>query len=341
MSSHPESPFEPVSPTWRLVLSLLKRLPQGAISRATGWLAERRIPRPLRGPLIGAFARVVGIRTEEAEAPPSAYPSIGAYFVRRLRAGVRTWPSALAPSAGDRSRAMGSPVDGVVGALGPLPEGALLQAKGLTYDAGALLGDPSEGALYHGGAFLTIYLSPRHYHRIHTPTQGRLVRARSIPGHLLPVNLPAVRSIPDLFPRNERMVLFIEADDAGAPSAGAPSAGAPSAGAPDAGAPDADAGRRGKPTAPVALVAVGAFNVGKISVPFDRDWVTNRAGATASPVTRDLEVSLGVGDEVAAFHLGSTVVLLFPPTADGSPLPGFHPALVPGAEIELGAPLFS
>lgn len=298
--------------TWRLILALLARLPQGALSRATGWLADRPLAAPLRGPVIGAFARAVGIRTDEADAPPAAYRSIGAYFVRRLRVGARSWPHPQSPS---------SPVDGVVGALGPLPDGQLLQAKGLTYDAGSLLGDAEAGATYKGGAFLTIYLSPRHYHRIHTPIPGRLVYARSIPGRLLPVNLPAVRTIPDLFPQNERMVLFIE------------------------GQSNEGESNEGQPTTPVALVAVGAFNVGRISVPFDPTWVTNQPGGNArergaGTLERPLSHLLNPGDEVAAFHLGSTVVLLFPPNPDGTPPLPFAPALVPGAEIQLGAPLF-
>jgi phosphatidylserine decarboxylase len=281
--------------TWSFLLKLLARLPQGALSRAAGWLADRTLPSILRGPVIGGFARAVGIRQDEAEAPPAEYRSVGAYFVRRLRPDVRSWP--------DSPSDLGSPVDGVVGALGPLSDGQLIQAKGLTYDAGALVGDELEGARYHGGAFLTLYLSPRHYHRIHTPLPGEILRARSIPGRLMPVNLPAVRTIPDLFPQNERMVLFLE----GAYS--------------------------------VALVAVGAFNVGRITVPFDPSWVTNRP--RAGVLSRDVRQRVGVGDEVAAFHLGSTVVLLIAPLPDGRPLPPFAPELVPGAEVQLGRRIFA
>ncbi len=282
------------------------------LSRMTGRVADLRLPGPTRGPVIGAFARLVGIDTSEAEAPPEAYPSVGAYFVRRLRPGVRSWPRDPTLPA--------SPVDGIVGAFGPIEAGRLIQAKGIDYDAGELLGSADEGAAFQGGSFLTIYLSPRHYHRIHTPMAGKVTLARSIPGRLLPVNLPAVRSVPDLFPRNERLVVHVEGEG---------------------------------PGSRVALVAVGAMNVGRISAAFAPGWHTNRPrGERPGPEERRPGVRVGTGAELAAFHLGSTVVLLFPPSAGGppnaggppdaggAPPPPFAPGVREGAPIRLGAPLF-
>jgi phosphatidylserine decarboxylase len=270
------------------------------LSRLTGRVADLRLPGFLRGPVIGGFARLVGIDTAEAEAPPKAYPSVGAYFVRRLKPGARGWPDDPAVPA--------SPVDGIVGAFGLIDGGRLIQAKGIDYDAGELLGDPAEGAGFEGGSFLTIYLSPRHYHRIHTPLAGTVTLARSLPGRLLPVNLPAVRSIPDLFPTNERLVVHIEG---------------------------------GNPVRPVALVAVGAMNVGRISAAFAPGWHTNRSRRERpGPEERRPGVRVGTGAELAAFHLGSTVVILFPPRREGAPLPPFAPEVREGAQIRLGAPLF-
>lgn len=296
--------------TWKLLIALLRRLPQGAMSRAAGRLAELRLPGPLRRPVIGAFARVAGIETAEAEAPPGAYPSIGAYFTRRLRSGARSWPAPGPPSR------VASPVDGIVGAFGPIapaPGGGprLIQAKGIDYDAGKLLGDAEEGARFEGGSFLTIYLSPRHYHRIHTPVEARIRSARSIPGRLLPVNLPAVRSVEDLFPQNERLVVQLEPDE---PS---------------------------EVPGPVALVAVGAFNVGRISAAFDPGWHTNRPRRERpGPERRRYDLRVGAGAELAAFHLGSTVVLLFAPGEGGTPPPPFAEAIREGAPIRLGDAVF-
>jgi phosphatidylserine decarboxylase len=291
---------------WRFVLGLLHRLPQGMLSRATGRLADLPVPRMLRGPVIGGFARIVGVNQAEAESDPRDYPSVGAYFVRRLQPGVRSWPR--------DPQVVTSPVDGVVGAVGRIEDGTVLQAKGMPYRVHELLGIPegSERAgAYEGGRFVTLYLSPRHYHRIHAPASGEIRVARSLPGRLLPVNEPAIQGVPRLFPRNERLV--VEAVT---------------------------------PGGPLALVAVGAFNVGRISVAFDPEWnglrgrgVTNRPGRPAAQERRYAPpLELRRGEELAAFHLGSTVVLLLGPDGAGGG-PALAPSVVPGADVLLGNPL--
>lgn len=262
---------------WRVTLALLRVLPERALSRAVGALARVPLPRPLRRPLLGAFARLARMRLDEAARPLREYRSFNALFTRRLRPGLRSWdkdPTALA-----------SPVDGVIGQVGTIADGQLVQAKGRFYTAASLLADPAQAAAFAGGQFLTIYLSPRHYHRIHTPTPGHVVSARHIAGRLLPVHDAAVRGVDELFARNERLVCTLVG-----------------------------------PVGTLAVVAVGATNVGSISVAFDDAWaggadtgVTNRS-ATA-PLERHYEnpPPVGRGDELMAFHLGSTVILLTPP----------------------------
>lgn len=286
----------------RALLALLGRLPQGALSRGFGRLADTPIPRPLRRAILGTFARAMGIDVAAAEKPLEEYPTLNRFFVRRLRPGLRPWPTDPAAAA--------SPVDGVAGQLGEVTAGRLIQAKGRQYAAGALLDDDEAADRFEGGRFLTIYLSPRHYHRIHTPCGGTIVEARHVPGALLPVNAPAVAHVPDLFPRNERLVCHIDAAD----SPGTP------------------------PLGRVALVAIGAYNVGRISAAFDPEWnspgdsgwVTNRRPARPTTHRYSPPIAVAPGDEIMAFHLGSTVVLLFEPGVR------LEPGLAPGAELLAG-----
>lgn len=233
---------------------------------------------------------MLGIDRSEAAAPLGAYRSLGDFFTRALRPGIREWP--------DDAAAAGSPVDGVVGQSGRIEGGRLLQAKGRAYSAAELLDDHELAGRFEGGAFLTIYLSPRHYHRIHAPVGGRIRRARHIPGRLLPVNRPAVHLVDRLFPRNERLVCLLEEGPLGA----------------------------------AAVVAVGAFNVGRITAAFDSRLVTNRRRARAETRLYDPPVGVDRGDELMTFHLGSTVVLLFEPGVALRPRD-------PGSEILLGAPI--
>ena len=286
---------------WRVTLSLMSRLPKGALSRAFGRMADAPLPQRLRRPVLSSFASLVGIDVSEAELPVSDYPSLNAFFVRRLRPGVRDW-------GGDPSQA-GCPVDGVVGQVGEAEAGRLIQAKGRGYTVRDLLVDPREAERFSGGVFATIYLSPRHYHRIHAPAGGGITDARHIPGALFPVNAAAVAHLPELFARNERLACYIDT-----------------------------------PVGRMAVVAVGAYNVGRISAAFDAGWtgtgargrwVTNRRKALEPRQRKyDPPVPVRKGDEIMAFHLGSTVIVLFEP---GSVV--LDPSMQTGREIRLGSPM--
>ena len=299
MSNVPAVTPEIPAAKWRLILRLLKRLPQGQLSRGFGRVADVRIPRGLREAVLRMFANALGIDVDEAELPLSEYETLNKFFVRRLRPGVRTWPT-------DQS-VVASPVDGIVGQIGLIGDGQLLQAKGRSYTVAQLLDDEAQARQYSSGAYVTIYLSPRHYHRIHTPVQGEVRNARHVPGALLPVNAAAVMHVDAVFTRNERLITYV----------------------------DSLAGR-------VAIVAIGAYNVGRISAAFDPswsgeegvDWVTNRK--VLEPETRHYSPAkvVRIGDEIMAFHLGSTVVLLF--ETDSIDL---YSVLAPGAEVKVGQPI--
>jgi phosphatidylserine decarboxylase len=259
------------------MLALLARLPQPAMSRAFGRLADVQLPVPLRKPVLGTFARAVGIDLHEAERPLQEYETVDDFFVRRLRPGARSNPN-------DRSL-LACPVDGVVGQLGTVNRGRALQAKGRSYSVAQLIDDTAEAERYDGGLFITLYLSPRHYHRIHSPCGDAVVAARHVPGALMPVNRAAVTSMDNLFPRNERMVCWIDG-----------------------------------PLGRVAVVAIGAYNVGRISTAFDAEWagpgrigVTNRGKAAPETRCYDPPKTVAQGDEIMAFHLGSTLVMLVEP----------------------------
>jgi phosphatidylserine decarboxylase len=195
-------------------------------------------------------------------------------------------------------------VDGVAGQVGRVHAGRLVQAKGRTYSLAELLDEPDQWERFDGGAFATLYLSPRDYHRIHAPCGGTISRARHVPGALMPVNLPAVAHVPDLFARNERLLCYIDG-----------------------------------PLGRVAVVAVGAYNVGRISAAFDpewnappgrSEWVTNRKGVAAESKAYDPPVPIEQGDEIMTFYLGSTVVLVFEPGVE------LAPELGPGSPVRLG-----
>lgn len=168
-----------------------------------------------------------------------------------------------------------SPADSFQASAGSIPANARLeQIKGRTYSVDALLGSLEDAAPFRKGSHATLYLSPALYHRVHSPVDGRIRSWRYIPGKLYPVNQLAVRQVDQLFAVNERVVVLIDSDHFG----------------------------------PVAVVLVGAANVGRISLAF-ADLMTNTGGAPQH-VVPEWPIPIRRGDELGAFNLGSTVVLL-------------------------------
>jgi phosphatidylserine decarboxylase len=191
-----------------------------------------------------------------------------------------------------------SPCDSRLRGIGPVPgDGRLEQVKGSSYSVDALLGSAEDAAPFRRGLHAVLYLSPAMYHRVHSPVDGRVRAFRYVPGRLFPVNRAGVRSVPGLFTRNERVSVFLDSDIHG----------------------------------PVAVVLVGAANVGRMSLAF-ADLVTNR-GQPAGRLVPAEPVELRRGDEIGAFNLGSTVVLL---VADS----GLAPASAAGDVVRVGQALW-
>ncbi|HEX7035301.1 MAG TPA: archaetidylserine decarboxylase [Pseudomonadales bacterium] len=179
---------------------LQRLLPQHAVSRLAGRLANSRA-RWIRRPFVHGFARFYRVDLSEAERPdPDDYVSFNDFFTRALRADARP----LDPDP----RALVAPVDGVVSQAGPLDAGRLLQSKGVAYRLEDLI--EGDAAAFHGGSFVTLYLAPADYHRVHAPAGGRLAATTAIPGRLFSVNARTEAAVTDLFCRNERLVCEFE-----------------------------------------------------------------------------------------------------------------------------------
>ena len=180
---------------------LLRLLPLAVVSRVAGWAARKRLTPCLLRPALRAYARHYGVDLGEAEASLDAYSTFEAFFTRRLRPGSR--PVAAAPLV--------SPCDGRVGPAVEIAAGAAITAKGHPYRLDTLLGPLAHWAPHlNGGQWLTLYLSPRDYHRYHAPAAMGVVESCHIPGRRWPVNGWGIDHIPDLFVENERVVVAAE-----------------------------------------------------------------------------------------------------------------------------------
>ncbi|CAM3838774.1 archaetidylserine decarboxylase [Alicyclobacillus pomorum] len=242
----------------------LKVLPKRALTAIVGSAARQ----PWSRHLIPWYIRHYQIDCTDSERAPGEYQCLVDFFARGLRAGARPVSASGAVS----------PVDGTVSEMGMMDRGTLLQAKGDKYSLESLVGGEDLAAEFRGGHYVTIYLSPRDYHRIHAPLSGTVTFWRYIPGTLYPVNASGVRNIRGLFTRNERLITKLETS-----------------------------------LGNVAVVKVGATIVGSIRTPygpsyeppFRRRRLNMMSGTVCVPVHR--------GRELGRFEFGSTVILLFQP----------------------------
>jgi len=219
--------------------------------------------------IIQDFIRRYGVNMDEAlNSNPASYATFNEFFTRALRPGAR--PLAVAPFV--------CPVDGSISQFGPIERDQIFQAKGHSYSTTALVGgDAALAAKFQDGSFATLYLSPRDYHRVHMPSDGRLMRMIYVPGELFSVNPVTARGVPGLFARNERVVCVFNT-----------------------------------PHGPMVLVLVGATIVGSMATVWHGVVNPPRTPDVREWPYDDRLVQLKQGEEMGRFLLGSTVVLLWP-----------------------------
>jgi phosphatidylserine decarboxylase len=237
---------------------------------------------------IRRFIARYGVHMSEAADPDvSHYSSFNEFFTRSLREGARPLSDAQ----------WVCPVDGAISQFGPITRDRIFQAKGHDYTTRALVGgDATLAAQFEDGAFATLYLSPKDYHRIHMPCAGRLVRMIHVPGTLFSVNPATARGVPGLFARNERVVCVFDSE-------------------------------RG----PFVLVLVAATIVGSMATVWHGVVNPPRPAGVREWTYGEGDVMLERGAEMGRFLLGSTVVMLFPRNTLA-----FIPQWSPGRSIRMG-----
>ncbi|MGE0069160.1 MAG: archaetidylserine decarboxylase [Thiomonas sp.] len=262
-------------------------LPKQALTVLAGKLAGMHAG-GLTTRVIKWFVGRYGVNMDEAANPDiSSYPSFNEFFTRALRDGVRPLDEAE----------LVSPVDGAISQFGPIVRDQIFQAKGHAYSTTALVGGDAElAAGFRDGSFATLYLSPRDYHRIHMPCDGRLTRMIYVPGELFSVNPTTARGVPGLFARNERVVCVFESA-----------------------------------FGTFVLVLVGATIVGSMATVWHGVVNPPRSAEVREWRYEGKDIQLKKGEEMGRFLIGSTVVMLFP-----TPRVKFNPAWAPGAAVRMG-----
>ncbi|KRA74780.1 phosphatidylserine decarboxylase [Lysobacter sp. Root667] len=274
-----------------LVTTLTYLLPHRALSSIARSLAYSTRP-GVKQWLIDTVTRKFGVDLSEAAEPdPRAYPSFNAFFTRALKPGARV--------ADPDPRALLMPADGRISQCGPIKAGDIFQAKGQSFTAAELLGDEEAAEPFADGVYATVYLSPKDYHRVHMPWSGTLRETVHVPGRLFSVGPDAVRNVPRLFARNERLVCHFDTD-----------------------------------FGPMAVVMVGALLVSGVETVWSGVEIPRYADTVTVKDYRGAGIALERFDEMARFNYGSTVIVLLPPG-----VATLSPALAAEVAVRLGQPL--
>jgi len=262
-------------------------LPKQALTALAGRFASARAG-ALTTRAIELFVRRYGVNMNEAaNSDIASYASFNEFFTRALKPGAR--PLAKA--------ALLCPVDGAISQFGKIEHDRIFQAKGHSYSTTSLVGgDEALAAQFLDGDFATLYLSPRDYHRIHMPCDGRLKRMIHVPGQLFSVNPTTARGVPGLFARNERVVCVFDSKHG-----------------------------------PFVLTLVGATIVGSIATVWHGQVNPPRSMQVREWHYDKQKIALKQGEEMGRFLLGSTVVMLFPKGTRQ-----FNAEWVPGKAIRMG-----
>ncbi|MDV0437116.1 archaetidylserine decarboxylase [Xanthomonas sacchari] len=263
----------------RLLSSLARRLAYSSRPGLKQWL-------------IDTVVRRFGVDlSEAAQSDATAYPTFNAFFTRALKPGARV--------ADPDMQTLLMPADGRISQLGRIEDGRIFQAKGQSFTAAELLGDDAAAVPFANGLYATVYLSPRDYHRVHMPWTGTLRETVHVPGRLFSVGTDAVRSVPRLFARNERLVCHFDTD-----------------------------------FGPMVSVMVGALLVSGVETVWSGVEIPRYADRITRKDWRGKGITLQRFEEMARFNYGSTVIVLLPPG-----VAAFDPALKAESPVQLGQAL--
>ena len=253
----------------KIILSYwLYFIPHHLVSRFTYIIT--RTHHPLTHYLIRLYIKIFKINISECEEENiEKYNTFCDFFTRKLKKGIHV--------VDKNNKSVVSSCDGRILQFGKIEDKSILQVKGIKTSIQSLLCNDKElSSIYSKGSFLTIYLSPKDYHRVHSPANGKLMKTLHIPGRLFSVADHAVECIKDLYAKNERLVCHFKDDSIN-----------------------------------FSVIFVGAINVssietqwkGEVSPPMPKKLISTKYG--------NKNIVINKGDEVGMFKSGSTVVLLF------------------------------
>lgn len=253
----------------KLLIFIFRIIPKGFVSRVFGYLARMPLPEAFLKRIINWYSVKYGVNRDDILYPEGGFKTLDQFFTRSLKRGVHR--------VDDSPDSVVAPVDGMIDRFGEIDDNTIMQAKGIDYSLKDLIPSGMHRE-FIDGFFITMYLSPADYHRIHAPVSGKIAGYFFIPGKLFTVQEFMVNGLKGLFTKNERVISYILTD-----------------------------------MGMVAVCKIGAMNVGRITLSYEIGIITNKFLRREKEYfySDDERPNKDKGDEIGIFHLGSTVILLF------------------------------
>lgn len=166
--------------------SLIRKFSQSKISRL----------------LIPSFVKVYNINLQEMDQSLNEFSTLHELFTRKLKQDARAIHTEL--------DSVVSPVDAVMESIGDITSDLSLMIKGKSYSLLDMLGNKDKAQKYVNGKYVLLYLSPSHYHRIHSPFSGRVVGQWTLGSKSYPVNRYGLKYGKDTLSKNFRKITEVE-----------------------------------------------------------------------------------------------------------------------------------
>lgn len=172
--------------------------------RFTSYILRKFAQSRLSSIIIPSYAKVFQINQDEMEKGLKEYRTLHELFTRKLKEGKR--------SIDTHASSIVSPVDGVFADHGPIEDTKTFDIKGKRYSIVDMLGNEERAQRYAGGTYMVIYLSPSHYHRIHSPLSGSVTERFVLGRKSYPVNAAGMEYGKEPLSKNYRSVTEVNSD---------------------------------------------------------------------------------------------------------------------------------
>lgn len=155
--------------------------------------------------VIKPYSKFYAVNLDELKEDINQFKNLHSFFTRELKEGAR--------QIDNREGVIVSPVDGVLSDTGKIEKNKTIIVKNKEYSILEMLGSEELTNRFIDGTYIILYLSPAHYHRIHSPISGKIISSYSLGSTSYPVNKIGLKYGDFVLSKNYRRISYISHDN--------------------------------------------------------------------------------------------------------------------------------